>query len=80
MMDEFKSIVRVEYIHGVKNLGWDRFDGKLLQRDYYEHIIHDEDECQCISEYIFIIRQNGKTINFIMRRGVPLWSPFFGMD
>ena len=43
MMDVFKSIVRAEYIHGVKNLGWDRFDGKLLQRDYYEHIIRDEE-------------------------------------
>ena len=52
MMDAFKSIVTVEYIHGVKNKGWDRFDGKLLQRDYFEHIIRDEQEYQRISDYI----------------------------
>jgi putative transposase len=52
MMDAFKSIVTVEYIHGVKNKGLDRFDGKLLQRDYFEHIIRDEQEYQRISDYI----------------------------
>jgi len=52
MMDAFKSIITVEYIRGVKNKGWERFDGKLLQRDYYEHIIRDEHEYQRISEYI----------------------------
>ncbi len=29
MMDAFKSITTVEYIHGVKQSGWRRFDGKL---------------------------------------------------
>ena len=52
MMDAFKSIITVEYIRGVKNKGWDRFKGKLLQRDYYEHIIRNELEYQRISEYI----------------------------
>jgi len=52
MMDAFKSIITVEYIRGVKNKGWDRFEGKLLQRDYYEHIIRNELEYQRISEYI----------------------------
>jgi len=52
MMDAFKSIITVEYIRGVKNKGWNRFDGKLLQRDYYEHIIRNEQEYQRISEYI----------------------------
>ena len=52
MMDACKSIVTVEYIHGVKNKGWDRFNGKLLQRDYYEHIIRNEQEYLRISEYI----------------------------
>jgi len=52
MMDAFKSITTVKYINGVKNMGWDRFDGKLLQRDYYEHIIRDEESYYRISEYI----------------------------
>ena len=29
MMDAFKSITTVEYIRGVKTLGWQPFDGKL---------------------------------------------------
>lgn len=52
MLDAFKSITTVEYIHGVKQSGWERFNGKLWQRDYWEHIIRDEQECQRISKYI----------------------------
>ncbi len=55
MMDAFKSIVSVEYIRGVKTNpcccsiqtkcscgGWKPFVGKLLQRNYWEHIIRNE--------------------------------------
>jgi putative transposase len=52
MMDAFKSIITVEYIRGVKNLGWQPFDGKLWQRNYYEHIIRNEQSYQTISNYI----------------------------
>ncbi len=52
MMDAFKSITTVEYIRGVKNLGWQPFDGKLWQRNYYEHIIRNEKSYQTISNYI----------------------------
>lgn len=52
MMDAFKSITTVEYIRGVKNLGWQPFDGKLWQRNYYEHIIRNEQSYQTISNYI----------------------------
>jgi putative transposase len=48
----FKTMTTNEYIRGVKNLGWDRFDGKLWQRNYYEHIIRDEKSYNAISEYI----------------------------
>jgi putative transposase len=48
----FKTMTTNEYIRGVKNLGWDRFDGKLWQRDYYEHIIRDEKAYLAISNYI----------------------------
>ena len=48
----FQSIVTVEYIHGVKNHGWVSFDGKLWQRNYYEHIIRNEKSYQRISDYI----------------------------
>jgi len=52
MMDAFKSITTVEYIRGVKNLDWLPFDGKLWQRNYYEHIIRNEQSYQTISNYI----------------------------
>lgn len=52
MMDAFKSITTVEYIRGVTKLGWPRFDGKLWQRNYYEHIIRDERSYLNISHYI----------------------------
>jgi len=52
MMDAFKSITTVEYIRGVKTLNWQRFNGKLWQRDYYEHIIRNEQSYETISNYI----------------------------
>jgi len=48
----FKSLVTVEYTRGVKQSGWTRFDGKLWQRNYYEHIIRDENELNLIRQYI----------------------------
>lgn len=52
MVGAFQSIVTVEYIRGVKQLGWQPFNGKLWQRNYWEHIIRDELSYQRISEYI----------------------------
>jgi putative transposase len=52
MVGAFQSIVTVEYIRGVKFLGWKPFNGKLWQRNYYEHIIRNEQSHQTISEYI----------------------------
>lgn len=52
MVGAFQSIVTVEYIRGVKTLGWKPFDGKLWQRNYWEHIIRNEQSYMTISEYI----------------------------
>ena len=52
MVGAFQSIVTVKYIRGVKSLGWQPFDGKLWQRNYYEHIIRDERSYLNISAYI----------------------------
>lgn len=51
-MDWFKTMTTNEYIRGVKQLGWQRFNGKLWQCNYYEHIIRDEKAYINISEYI----------------------------
>jgi len=48
----FKTMTTNEYIRGVKNLGWKKFNGKLWQRNYWEHIIRNEQSYQRISEYI----------------------------
>ncbi len=48
----YKSMVTVEYARGVKACGWRRFDGRLWQRNYYEHVIRDEDELDRAREYI----------------------------
>lgn len=52
MVGAFQSIATVEYIRGVKNLGWKSFNGKLWQRNYWEHIIRDEKSYHRIAEYI----------------------------
>ena len=51
-MDWFKTMTTNEYIRGVKTLGWQPFNGKLWQRNYWEHIIRDEQSYHRISDYI----------------------------
>ena len=48
----FKSITTHKYILGVKNNRWQRFNKKLWQRNYWEHIIRDENDLNRIREYI----------------------------
>jgi hypothetical protein len=51
-MDWFKTMTTNEYIRGVKQNGWPRFNRKFWQRDYYERIIRNEKAYQNISSYI----------------------------
>ncbi|HLP48379.1 MAG TPA: transposase [Candidatus Kapabacteria bacterium] len=48
----FKTMSTNEYIKGVKQSGWPPFNGKLWQRNYYEHIIRNENELLQIREYV----------------------------
>jgi REP element-mobilizing transposase RayT len=48
----FKTMTTNEYIRGVKVLGWQPFDKKLWQRNYYEHVIRNEQSYRNITEYI----------------------------
>lgn len=48
----FKTMTTNAYIRGVKNLGWEPFNKKIWQRNYYEHIIRNEKSYQTISQYI----------------------------
>ncbi len=52
VMKWFKTMTTNEYIWGVKNNGWMPFDGKLWQRNYWEHIIRNEYSYNNIANYI----------------------------
>ena len=48
----FKSISTHTYVINIHANDWPPFAGKLWQRNYYEHIIRNEDELNRIREYI----------------------------
>jgi REP element-mobilizing transposase RayT len=48
----FKSITTVEYTRGVRQVHWLPFEGRLWQRNYYEHIVRSEKALNHIREYI----------------------------
>ena len=48
----FKTMTTNEYVRGVNTQGWAPFRGKLWQRNYYEHIIRDDDSLNRIRQYI----------------------------
>jgi len=57
----FKSMSTNEYIRGVKTMGWQRFDGKLWQKNYWEHIIRSQVSFDSISSYIYENPKNWNT-------------------
>ena len=48
----FKTMTTNQYIKGVKTNRWKPFDKRFWQRNYYEHIIRNEEELNKIREYI----------------------------
>jgi putative transposase len=48
----FKSSTTVQYIKGVEQHGWPGFRKRLWQRNYYEHIIRNEEDLNRVREYI----------------------------
>jgi REP element-mobilizing transposase RayT len=48
----YKSVVTVQYTRGVKTHGWTSFRNRLWQRNYYEHVIRDDDSLDRIRQYI----------------------------
>ena len=48
----FKTMTTNEYIRGVKNGLYEPFSERLWQRNYYEHVIRDEQDYISIAEYI----------------------------
>lgn len=52
MVQWFKTMSTNDYIRNVKQNDWPRFENKLWQRDYYEHIIRNDNALCQISNYI----------------------------
>lgn len=48
----FKSESTTRYIHGVRQLGWPPFVGKLWQYNYYEHIVRNDRDLETKRAYI----------------------------
>ena len=48
----FKTMTTNEYIRGVKNGQYPRFEKRVWQRNYWEHIVRNENEYLRISQYI----------------------------
>jgi putative transposase len=48
----FKSLTTARYRHGVRDQGWPSFPGRVWQRNYYEHIIRNEQSLDKIRAYI----------------------------
>ncbi len=48
----FKTYTTRLYGAGVRAQGWPPFEGRLWQRNYYEHIIRNERELVAIRAYI----------------------------
>ena len=48
----FKTMTTNEFIRNVKIHGWEPFENKIWQRNYYEHIIRNEESYRKISAYI----------------------------
>lgn len=48
----FKSLTTRAYIDGVRQLSWKRFQRRLWQRNYYEHVIRDESDWKRMHLYV----------------------------
>ena len=52
VIHRFKSLTTKYYIDNVKTKSWPPFEKRLWQRNYYEHIIRDENDLNKIRDYI----------------------------
>jgi putative transposase len=52
IVHRFKAMTTKKYIDGVKQNGWTPFPCKLWQRNYFEHILRNDNELNRICEDI----------------------------
>lgn len=58
VVGRYKSLTTRRYIDGVENHNWPRFETRLWQRSYYEHVIRDERDYESIVNYILTNPEN----------------------
>jgi putative transposase len=52
VVHRLKSITTKQYIDGIKQVGWPSIAGRLWQRNYFEHVIRNEDSLNRMRQYI----------------------------
>ena len=52
VMKWLKAITATRYSRGVHDHGWPPYDGKLWHRNYYDHIIRDDQDLDRVRDYI----------------------------
>lgn len=62
----FKSLTTNEYIRNAKSGKFPPFEKSIWQRNYYEHIIRNEDDLNCVREYILNNPLNWKNDDLFM--------------
>lgn len=70
VVHRFKTMTTKRYADDVEQSGWPAFPGRLWQRNYYEHIIRNDDSLDRIREYIADNPLHGGS-----GRGGPPWPP-----
>lgn len=52
VVQAFKRLTTNLFVEGVKHNGWPRFDGRLWQRSFHDHIVRNEADMDRLREYI----------------------------
>lgn len=51
VVHRFKTLTTKRHVDGVTRQGWAPFPGRLWQRNYYEHVVRDEESLERIRQY-----------------------------
>jgi len=52
VVHRFKMLTTKRYTDGVKQMGWQQYNRRVWQRNYYEHIVRSEESLERIRNYI----------------------------
>ena len=52
VVHRFKTLTTKRYADGVRQSGWHPFNGRLWQRNYYEHIVRNDASLERLRDYI----------------------------